>query len=112
MTGAAYVGWDGTYSFNADGRRIPVERVAAFEFPKAQPSGILEFTASGSSTFTDPRYDVRFRISNLFVGQEPVGLVSGTLALRGEEINGEVEASSQRLAVTGTGRISLSGRDS
>ena len=25
MTGAAYVGWDGTYSFNVTGRRIPVE---------------------------------------------------------------------------------------
>ena len=30
ITGAAYVGWDATYSFNADGRRIPVERIAAF----------------------------------------------------------------------------------
>ena len=26
VTGAAFVGWDSTYSFNADGRRIPVER--------------------------------------------------------------------------------------
>ena len=28
VTGAAFVGWDATYSFNADGRRIPVEQLA------------------------------------------------------------------------------------
>ncbi len=28
ITGAAFVGWDSTYSFNASGRRIPVERLA------------------------------------------------------------------------------------
>ena len=28
VTGAAFVGWDSTYSFNADGRRIPVDHLA------------------------------------------------------------------------------------
>jgi hypothetical protein len=107
MTGAAFVGWDGTYSFNVDGRRIPAEHVNAFAFPRAQPSGLIEFSAAGSSTFDDPRYDVRFRTGELFVAQEPVGLVTGTLALRGKEINGEMEISSSRLAITGTGRIAL-----
>src|SRR5262245_39772096 len=107
ITGAAFVGWDGTYSFNADGRRIPAESVAALAYPKAQPSGIVEFTAAGSSTFENPRYDVRFRINDLSVGKEPVGLVTGTLGLRGQEINGEVDVSSSRLAVTGIGRIAL-----
>ncbi|HEX7797019.1 MAG TPA: translocation/assembly module TamB domain-containing protein [Vicinamibacterales bacterium] len=107
ITGAAFVGWDGTYSFNADGRRIPAESVAAFAFPKAPPSGTIEFTAAGSSTFENPRYDVRFRINELSVGKEPVGLVTGTLALRGQEINGEADVSSSRLAVTGIGRIAL-----
>ena len=107
VTAAAFVGWDGTYSFSADGRRIPVERVAAFAFPRAQPSGLIDFTASGSATFEDPRYDVRFRLNDLYVGQEPVGLVTGTLALRGVEVNGELDVSSPRLAVTGTGRIAL-----
>jgi translocation and assembly module TamB len=107
VTGAAFVGWDGTYSFNADGRRIPVERTAAFAYPRAQPSGLIEFSAAGSSTFENPRYDVRFRISDLYVAQEPVGLVTGTLALRGKEVNGEIDVSSPRLAVTGTGRIAL-----
>ncbi len=107
ITGAAFVGWDGTYSFNADGRRIPVERVAAFAYPQAQPSGRIDFTATGSATFEEPRYDVRFRVNDLYVAQEPVGLLTGTLALRGAEVNGEVDVSSPRLALTGSGRIAL-----
>ena len=109
VTGAAFVGWDGTYSFNVDGRRIPAERVAAFEYPKAQPAGLIDFTATGSSTFAEPRYDVRFRMNGLTVAAEPVGLVTGTLALRGREVSGELEASSDTLALTGTGRIQLDG---
>jgi translocation and assembly module TamB len=107
ITGAAYVGWDGTYSFAVDGQRIPAERIAAFAYPQIQPSGLIDFSAGGSSTFESPRYDVKFRINRLFVAQEPVGLVTGTLALRGNQLNGEIEASSERLALTGTGRISL-----
>ena len=107
VTGTAFVGWDGTYSFNADGSRIPVERTTAFAFPRAQPSGLIEFTASGSSTFAAPRYDVRFRMNDVYVVAEPVGQVTGTLALRGKEISGEFEVASPRLALTGTGRIGL-----
>lgn len=112
ITGAAFVGWDGTYSFTVDGRRIPAERLSALAYPKAQPSGSIDFSASGSSTFDNPRYDVRVRIGDLSVAQEPVGLVVGTLGLRGRQVTGEFEASSERLALTGTGRISLdSGSD-
>jgi translocation and assembly module TamB len=107
IAGAAYVGWDSTYSFNVDARLIPVERTAAFAYPALQPSGLIEFTAGGSGTFDVPRYDVRFQIADLFVADEGVGQVTGTLALRGEELSGEIEAASPRLAVTGTGRISL-----
>jgi TamB, inner membrane protein subunit of TAM complex len=108
VTGAAYVGWDSTYSFNADARRVPVERITAFTFPKAPPlSGIVEFTAGGSGTFDQPRYDVRFHASGLFIGEEGIGEVTGTLALRGKELSGDVAAVSPRLAVNGTGRIAL-----
>jgi hypothetical protein len=112
ITGAAFVGWDGTYSFNADGRRIPVERTTLFAYPRAQPSGMVEFSASGSATFADPRYSVRYRINDLFVMQEPVGLVTGTLALRGHDLSGELDIASPRLAVTGNGRIAFSGATS
>ena len=89
ITGAAFVGWDSTYSFNADGRRIPVERLAFVAFPRAPLSGLAEFTASGSGTFESPRNDFRFRVDDLFVGEEGVGVVTGTLALRGSELSGD-----------------------
>ena len=110
ITGAAFIGWDSTYSFNADGRRIPVERLAFLAYPRAPLSGIAEFTAGGSSTFDNPRNDFRFRVNDLFIGEEGVGQVTGTLALRGNELSGSIDAASPRLAVTGGGRIALTPR--
>jgi hypothetical protein len=107
VTGAAFVGWDSTYSFNADGSRIPVEKIAAFSYPRAPLSGLAAFTAAGSGTFDAPRYDVKFGVRDLFVAEEGVGQVTGSLALRGKELSGDVDAASPRLAVTGTGRIAL-----
>src|SRR6185503_7119582 len=102
---AAFVGWDSTYSFNADGRRIPVEKIAAFSYPRAPLSGVAELTAGGSGTFDAPRYDVRYRLNNVAVGEEPIGQVTGTLALRNNEWSGDIDIASSRLAVTGNGRI-------
>ncbi len=107
VNGAAFVGWDATYSFDADGRNIPVDRLAFLATPKAPLTGTADFTASGSGTFDLPRNDVRFHVSDLSVANENVGQVTGTLALRGKELSGEVDAASPRLAITGTGRISM-----
>ena len=107
LAGAAFVGWDSTYSFNADAVKIPVDRISAFVFPRAPLSGVAEFTASGSGTFDVPRYDVRFRVNDLFIADENIGQLTGTLARRGNELSGQVDASSPRLSVTGTGRIAL-----
>jgi translocation and assembly module TamB len=107
IAGAAFVGWDSTYSFNVVGRRIPVGGIKAFSIRQAPPSGLAEFTAGGSGTFDLPRYDVKFHVSDLHVGGEEVGEVTGTLAVRGRELSGEVDAASPRLAVTGTGRVAL-----
>src|SRR5262249_20253811 len=108
VTGAAFVGWDSTYSFNADGRRIPIERLSALSMSNAPSlSGLGEFTAGGSGTVEQPRYDVRFRAGSVFIGEEGIGQVTGTLALRGKELSGDVAAASPRLAITGTGRIAL-----
>ena len=76
ITGAAYVGWDGTYSFNADGRRIAVETVAAVAYPQASLSGQLQFTASGVGAFDSPRYEVRGHVADLFISDEDVGEVT------------------------------------
>ena len=84
VTGAAWVGWDGNYSFNADGTRIPVESLTTAAFPRAPLSGLLQFTATGTGTFDVPRYDVRLRVDDLFAGDEGIGQLTGRLSLRGE----------------------------
>ena len=107
VTGAAWVGWDGTYSFNADGSRIPVESLATAAFPKAPLSGRLQFNATGAGTFEEPRYDVKLGVDDLFAGDEGIGQLSGRLALRGELLTLDLEAASPRLVVSGSGRIAL-----
>ena len=107
MTGAAYVGWDGTYSFNADGARIPVESLVSVAFPRAPLSGRLQFTATGAGTFDEPRYDVKLAVDDLFAGDEGIGQLSGRLNLRGDLLTLDLEAASPRLVVSGSGRIAL-----
>lgn len=108
VTGAAFVGWDGTYSFNADGTRIPVESLVTTAFPKAPLSGRLQFNASGTGTFEEPRYDVKLRVDDLFAADEGIGQLSGRLNIRGEMMTLDLEAASPRLVVSGSGRIALS----
>ena len=106
--GAAFVGWNGTYSFNATGRRIPMEGVKAMTYPQTPFTGLLEFNADGTGTFDVPRYQFRGRIRDLFISDEGVGEVTGRIDVRGESMTLEIEAASPRLAVSGTGRIDLS----
>ena len=106
--GAAFIGWNGTYSFSATGRRIPMESVKAAEYPQTPITGLLDFTADGNGTFDMPRYQFRGRIRDLFVLDEGIGEVTGRLDVRGTTMTVELEAASPRLAVSGTGRIELS----
>ncbi len=107
VTGAAYIGWDGTYSFNAAGRHLPVEDMAMLHYGKEPLTGMANFTANGSATFDEPRFDVKFDVADLFIGDEGIGDASGNLLLQGEELSGQVEAASPRVAITGSGRIAL-----
>ena len=108
VNGAAYVGWNGTYSFDVDGRGIAVDTLAVTTYP-GYPTlyGSLDFTASGSGTFEEPRYDVRASASDLFFGDEGIGEMTGRLSMRGLLLTYEMEAASPRLAVSGTGRVEL-----
>ena len=110
ITGAAFVGWDATYSFNFDGRRIPVDKISRLNYPRAPLTGIAEFSATGSATFDQPRNDYRLRVNDLFIGDEGVGQVTASLALRGAELSGEIDAASPRLAITATGRVAMTVR--
>jgi hypothetical protein len=107
VTGAAWVGWDGTYSFNADGRRIAVESLNAAAFPRLPFSGLMHFSASGTGLFESPRYDVKLRVDDLYVKDEGVGQVTGTLSVRNEVLTVNLDAASPRLQATGAGRIAM-----
>ena len=108
VTGASYVGWNGTYAFDVNGRHVAVDTLALTTFPGYPPlTGLLDFSAFGSGNFESPRYDVKAGISDLFVGDEGVGQVSGRLSVRDTLVTYEFEAASTRLAVSGTGRVEL-----
>src|SRR5262249_1457257 len=80
---------------------------AFLQYERASVAGVAEFTARGSGTFDVPRNEFRFRVDDMRVADEPVGLVTGEITMRGTELSGTVDAASPRLAVTGTGRIAL-----
>lgn len=108
VTGAAYVGWAGTYSFNAESRNMRLEDVQLVTYPQAPVNGVLQFTASGSGTFLNPRYEVRGRVEDLYIANEGVGQVTARMVVRDDQmIIEQLEAASPRLAVSGTGRVAL-----
>ena len=107
-TGAAWVGWDGTYSFDMDGRRIPVESLHTVSFPRAPLSGLLYFNATGAGAFESPRYDVKLRVDDLFAGDEGIGQLTSRLLIRDRDLTiAELEVASPRLALSGSGRVAL-----
>jgi translocation and assembly module TamB len=107
MTGAAFVGWNGTYSFQMEGRNIPVESIAAAKSSPVPLSGLIDFTAGGSGSFDAPRYDVRGTVRDLFAADEGIGQVVGDISVNDRLLTLKVEAASPRLAVSGAGRIEL-----
>jgi hypothetical protein len=106
-TGAAFVGWNGTYSFNFDARSIPVESLAAVQKSTLPIAGLLDFTAGGSGTFDSPRYDVRGTARDLFVADEGIGQIVSNLSIDDKLMTVRFEAASPRLAVSASGRVAL-----
>lgn len=108
MTGAAQIGWDGTYSFTANGSRIALETVNAAAYPRAPFTGVLGFSATGAGTFASPRYDATLSIADLFVADEELAkVVVGQIGVRNDLLTVQLEASGSRLIVSGSGRIAL-----
>jgi len=106
-TGAAYVGWNGTYSFNLDGRAIPVETVSLSKKTSVPLSGLIDFTAGGSGTFDAPRYTVKGGIRDLFAGDEGIGQLIGEIGVEGDLMTVKLEVASSRLSISGSGRVAL-----
>ncbi len=107
VTGAAYVGWDGRYSFSTRGDRIPLESVASIKYGKAGWSGLMHFTASGASTFLHPRYEVQMGAEDVFLGEEGIGAVAIGFDVRDRLLTiGQFEAAG--LGVSGLGQIEMS----
>jgi hypothetical protein len=107
-TGALWIGWDGTYSFDADGDHVPVESLTSVTVPRAPLSGTLRFQATGAGSFAAPAYSVGGRVADLFAGDEGIGDVSGHLTVRNRVVTiDSLEAASGRLQVSGSGRIAL-----
>ena len=106
-TGNAYIGWNGTYSFNLNARNIPVESVAAGKSLQVPLAGTLEFDAAGSGSFESPKYEVKGALRDFFVGDEGIGQVSGRFSVANDTMSVELAAESQRLSVIGSGRIAL-----
>ncbi|MCX6538948.1 MAG: translocation/assembly module TamB [Acidobacteria bacterium] len=102
---AAHITWGGTYSFNADGRQIPVETVDALSFPKTPLTGVLDFSAAGSGVFATIEFDVTGRIRDLYIGDEGIGQVNGKIGMRGDNVNFEFQAGSTRLAASMVGTV-------
>ncbi len=107
VTGAAYVGWDGRYSFNARGERIPFESLASIKFGKTEWSGLMHFSANGASTFLSPRYEVQMGTEDLFLGEEGIGAVAMRFDVRDRLLTiAQFEAAG--LGVSGSGQIEMS----
>ena len=107
VTGAAFISWDGTYSFNADGRDIAVADIDAARVEQTPLGGAAQFTVDGAGAFDDPRYEVRGLVRDLTIDGEEVGQVTGRLDVRGGVLALEAEAASSRGALSGSGRVEL-----
>jgi translocation and assembly module TamB len=107
-TGSAFVGWNGTYSFNFDANNIALETLDSMAGSTLPLSGLIDFRANGSGSFDRPRYEVTGTIRDVFVADEGIGQVFGDLSIDGEQLLIQrLEASSARLVVSGSGQITL-----
>ena len=109
MRGAARLGWDGTYAFNADGERVPVESLENFKFEKAPLIGRAAVPRDGREASSIGRsYDVEATVDDLFVADEGIGQVTGRFTIRNKVLTFErLMAASSRLQVSGSGTIEL-----
>ena len=110
-TGNAYIGWDGTYSFNFDARGIAAESITLSKTIGQPISALLNFTAAGSGSFDAPRYEVKGELNDVFVADEGIGKIVGGINVNTGLMTVQLEAASPRLSVSVTGQISMPEQD-
>ncbi|MBM63403.1 MAG: hypothetical protein CL484_10700 [Acidobacteria bacterium] len=106
-TGAAFIEWDASYSFNLDFQGVQIETLTLIPSLPQQPSGLLEGTSSGVGYFDDPRYVVRATIRDLFVGDEELGQMTGRLNVQQGDLRLDIEVASPVAAMSASGRVAL-----
>jgi len=108
IEGAAWVGWNGTYSFDAAGDRIPVQALDNFRFVQPSLTGLLNFKSTGAGAFDDPQYEFIGTVPDLAIGEEGIGQVTGHLTVADDVLTiVQLDGTSSRLQVTGGGQIAL-----
>jgi len=94
ITGAAFVGWDSTYSFDATGRRLPIRSPDALRLAEASAHRHRRVRGARQRHVRRPAFDVKFASAISSTARKASADVSGTLVRRGKELNGEVAAQS------------------
>ena len=107
ITGAAYVGWDGRYSFDANGEHIALGTLSMMQYGKVKWSGQMRFSASGASTFQNPHYAVQLGADDVLVADQRIGAVVIRLDVRDRLLMIE-QLEAAGLGVSGSGQIEMS----
>jgi hypothetical protein len=111
ITGDAWVSWEqDAYSFAArsEAPGLPIDKLSNFQIPQAPLHGQLMFQADGVGSLDSPQWTVKGQIADLYVGDEGVGALTGTIHLVNEVLNIDIAVTSvNRLQVTGNGTIAL-----
>ena len=105
--GNAYIGWDGTYSFTFDARGIPAESISVSKSIGQPISALLNFKAAGSGTFDAPRYEVSGELNDVFVADEGIGKIAGSINVNNDVMSLRLNAESPRLSVSVLGQIGM-----
>ena len=110
LTGAMFIRWDATYSFNLDGRDLAMASITSWRHPQVPLHGSVQLAAAGAGAFAAPRYELRASVRDFAVRGETVGQVTGRADVADGVMRVVLEAASPDLAVSGSGQIELAGR--
>ena len=107
LRGAAYVDWDGNYSFNISGDHLDLASVALIKYGPQGWTGQMRLAASGAATFKHPRYTVRLGAEDVAFGPQKIGVVEIGLDVR-DRVVGITTLEAAALGMSGHGTVEMS----